>query len=287
MHGQGVSRAVRTAARRPGPRRQPPRPAPRRGRLREDHPRAVARRLGRPPGPHAADGRTSTRPHPLRPAAAHAHPPRRTAARPRDFLAAAAARSAGRAAPRLGGPRPDGRRGACSWSTASTRSPTPNASGPAAGCGDLIDTYDGTTAGSSPPAPPPWAADWLAEEDFAELTLAAMGPADIATFIERWHDGRPDGAARRRGTRQVRDPAARRRADQARPRPPGHQPPDVRTDLRPPPGPARLSPARPQGPLRGRAVHAAQPPRPRAGHDRSPTCARSRSSTSSSGSRTG
>ncbi|MGW7056212.1 NACHT domain-containing protein [Streptomyces sp. NPDC054887] len=29
--------------------------------------------------------------------------------------------------------------------------------------------------------------DWLAEEDFTELTLSSMSPADVTAFIERWH----------------------------------------------------------------------------------------------------
>ncbi|WP_079149135.1 NACHT domain-containing protein [Streptomyces agglomeratus] len=29
--------------------------------------------------------------------------------------------------------------------------------------------------------------DWLADEDFTELTLSAMSPAGVAAFIERWH----------------------------------------------------------------------------------------------------
>ncbi|MFE9631374.1 NACHT domain-containing protein [Streptomyces sp. NPDC006463] len=52
---------------------------------------------------------------------------------------------------------------------------------------DLMDTYDGDNRWLVTSRPSAVAADWLAEDEFTELTLSAMGPADIATFIKRWH----------------------------------------------------------------------------------------------------
>ncbi|WP_328928144.1 NACHT domain-containing protein [Streptomyces sp. NBC_00190] len=52
---------------------------------------------------------------------------------------------------------------------------------------DLMDTYDGDNRWLVTSRPSAVGADWLAGDDFTELTLSAMGPADIATFIERWH----------------------------------------------------------------------------------------------------
>ncbi|MEU9105220.1 NACHT domain-containing protein [Streptomyces xanthophaeus] len=52
---------------------------------------------------------------------------------------------------------------------------------------DLMDTYGGDNRWLVTSRPSAVAADWLADEDFTELTLSAMGPADIATFIKRWH----------------------------------------------------------------------------------------------------
>ncbi|MGW6855661.1 NACHT domain-containing protein [Streptomyces xanthophaeus] len=52
---------------------------------------------------------------------------------------------------------------------------------------DLMDAYGGDNRWLVTSRPSAVAADWLADEDFTELTLSAMGPADIATFIKRWH----------------------------------------------------------------------------------------------------
>ncbi|MFD9408742.1 NACHT domain-containing protein [Streptomyces sp. NPDC059989] len=52
---------------------------------------------------------------------------------------------------------------------------------------DLMDAYGGHNRWLVTSRPSAVAADWLAEEDFTELTLSPMGPADIATFIKRWH----------------------------------------------------------------------------------------------------
>ncbi|MCX4540372.1 NACHT domain-containing protein [Streptomyces sp. NBC_01565] len=52
---------------------------------------------------------------------------------------------------------------------------------------DLVDTYDGDNRWLVTSRPSAVDQDWLAEDGFAELTLSAMGPADIATFIRRWH----------------------------------------------------------------------------------------------------
>ncbi|MBT2401479.1 NACHT domain-containing NTPase [Streptomyces sp. ISL-100] len=51
---------------------------------------------------------------------------------------------------------------------------------------DLIDTYPGNRwlVTSRPSAV---REDWLADEDFTELTLSSMSPADVAAFIKRWH----------------------------------------------------------------------------------------------------
>ncbi|MFD9264413.1 NACHT domain-containing protein [Streptomyces goshikiensis] len=53
---------------------------------------------------------------------------------------------------------------------------------------ELTDTYDGDNRWLVTSRPSAVGQDWLAEDGFAELTLSAMGPADIATFIRRWHD---------------------------------------------------------------------------------------------------
>ncbi|MFD3932025.1 NACHT domain-containing protein [Streptomyces sp. NPDC058614] len=53
---------------------------------------------------------------------------------------------------------------------------------------DLIETYDGDNRWLVTSRPSAVDQGWLDEDDFAELTLSAMGPADIATFIKRWHD---------------------------------------------------------------------------------------------------
>ncbi|MFG2984854.1 NACHT domain-containing protein [Streptomyces sp. NPDC048258] len=52
---------------------------------------------------------------------------------------------------------------------------------------DLMDTYGGDNRWLVTSRPSAVVADWLAEDDFTELTLSAMGPADITTFIKRWH----------------------------------------------------------------------------------------------------
>ncbi|MFJ9547044.1 NACHT domain-containing protein [Streptomyces erythrochromogenes] len=63
---------------------------------------------------------------------------------------------------------------------------------------DLMDTYGADNRWLVTSRPSAVGADWLAEEDFAELTLSAMGRAEVATFIRRWHtaareDGGTDG----------------------------------------------------------------------------------------------
>ncbi|MFJ8163993.1 NACHT domain-containing protein [Streptomyces sp. NPDC096136] len=58
---------------------------------------------------------------------------------------------------------------------------------------DLMDLYDGDNRWLVTSRPSAVGVDWLAEEGFTELTLSAMGPAETATFIRRWH------AAARRG----------------------------------------------------------------------------------------
>ena len=134
--------------------------------------------------------------------------------------------------------------------------------------------YTRTTAGWSPPGRPPSHDGWLADEGFAELTLSPMSRDDITAFVTRWHD-----AARRHGRtaggrtpRRLPRDAAHRTATKRRPGPAGHQPPDVRHDLRPAPRPRRLPPARPQGVVRrrpgrpGRRPRPAPPPRPAGRH---------------------
>ncbi|MFF5703990.1 NACHT domain-containing protein [Streptomyces sp. NPDC012794] len=59
---------------------------------------------------------------------------------------------------------------------------------------DLMDLYDGDNRWLVTSRPSAVGTDWLAEDGFTELTLSAMGPAEIATFIRRWH------AAARQGT---------------------------------------------------------------------------------------
>ncbi|MEU1197340.1 NACHT domain-containing protein [Streptomyces sp. NPDC005813] len=60
---------------------------------------------------------------------------------------------------------------------------------------DLISAYPGNRwlVTSRPSAV---RENWLTDDDFAELTLSAMSPADVAAFIERWHTaariGSPD-----------------------------------------------------------------------------------------------
>ncbi|MFF8359339.1 NACHT domain-containing protein [Streptomyces chartreusis] len=52
---------------------------------------------------------------------------------------------------------------------------------------DLVDTYDGDNRWLITSRPAAVDRDWLAEEDFTELSLAAMDSASIATLIRRWH----------------------------------------------------------------------------------------------------
>lgn len=52
---------------------------------------------------------------------------------------------------------------------------------------ELMAVYDGDNRWLVTSRPSAVGADWLAEDGFTELTLAAMRPADIATFIKRWH----------------------------------------------------------------------------------------------------
>ncbi|MFF4325574.1 NACHT domain-containing protein [Streptomyces sp. NPDC001591] len=59
---------------------------------------------------------------------------------------------------------------------------------------DLMDLYDGDNRWLVTSRPSAVGADWLREDGFTELTLSAMGPAETATFIRRWH------AAARQGT---------------------------------------------------------------------------------------
>ncbi|AWZ09300.1 MULTISPECIES: NACHT domain-containing protein [unclassified Streptomyces] len=59
---------------------------------------------------------------------------------------------------------------------------------------DLIDTYDGANRWLVTSRPSAVGQDWLAEEGFDELALSAMGPADVATFIERWHTAARGGS---------------------------------------------------------------------------------------------
>lgn len=51
----------------------------------------------------------------------------------------------------------------------------------------LIETYDRDNRWLVTSRPSAVAHDWLADEDFRELTLSAMDPTAIATFIRRWH----------------------------------------------------------------------------------------------------
>ncbi|MFI7358745.1 NACHT domain-containing protein [Streptomyces avidinii] len=58
---------------------------------------------------------------------------------------------------------------------------------------DLMDGYGGDNRWLVTSRPSAVGADWLAEEDFTELTLSAMGPAEVATFIKRWHNAAREG----------------------------------------------------------------------------------------------
>ncbi|MFE4960372.1 NACHT domain-containing protein [Streptomyces sp. NPDC056653] len=59
---------------------------------------------------------------------------------------------------------------------------------------DLIETYDGDNRWLVTSRPSAVDQHWLADDGFTGLTLSAMGPAGIATFIERWHDAAGIGA---------------------------------------------------------------------------------------------
>ncbi|MFH8797150.1 NACHT domain-containing protein [Streptomyces sp. NPDC017941] len=61
---------------------------------------------------------------------------------------------------------------------------------------DLMDAYPGNRwlVTSRPSAV---RQDWLADEDFTELTLAPMSTADVATFIGRWHRAAATGSPER------------------------------------------------------------------------------------------
>ncbi|MGH4033284.1 NACHT domain-containing protein [Actinomycetota bacterium Odt1-20B] len=59
--------------------------------------------------------------------------------------------------------------------------------------GDLIDAYPGNRwlVTSRPSAV---REDWLADEEFTELTLSPMGRREVAAFIKRWHSAATTGA---------------------------------------------------------------------------------------------
>ncbi|MFF2195436.1 NACHT domain-containing protein [Streptomyces sp. NPDC058157] len=59
---------------------------------------------------------------------------------------------------------------------------------------DLMDLYDGANRWLVTTRPSAVGMDWLVEEGFTELTLSAMGPAEVATFIRRWHKAARQGA---------------------------------------------------------------------------------------------
>ncbi|MFF5444220.1 NACHT domain-containing protein [Streptomyces sp. NPDC012888] len=62
---------------------------------------------------------------------------------------------------------------------------------------DLMEAYDGDNRWLVTSRPSAVGERWLAEEGFDELTLSAMGPAEVATFIRRWHTAaRPDAEDR-------------------------------------------------------------------------------------------
>ncbi|MFF4423348.1 NACHT domain-containing protein [Streptomyces sp. NPDC001549] len=58
---------------------------------------------------------------------------------------------------------------------------------------DLMDAYDGDNRWLVTSRPSAVGVEWLAEEDFTELTLSTMTPSDIATFIQRWYAAVRDG----------------------------------------------------------------------------------------------
>ncbi|WP_344174081.1 NACHT domain-containing protein [Streptomyces albidochromogenes] len=84
---------------------------------------------------------------------------------------------------------------------------------------DLIDAYPGNRwlVTSRPSAV---REDWLADEDFTELTLSSMRPADVAAFIGRWHTaartGSPDEDAALGGYEHQLLAAVRAKADLGR-----------------------------------------------------------------------
>ncbi|WP_405790987.1 NACHT domain-containing protein [Streptomyces sp. NBC_00029] len=57
---------------------------------------------------------------------------------------------------------------------------------------DLMDAYGGDNRWLVTSRPSAVGAHWLAEEAFTELTLSAMGPVEVATFIKRWHGAAGD-----------------------------------------------------------------------------------------------
>ncbi|MFG2297738.1 NACHT domain-containing protein [Streptomyces sp. NPDC048603] len=58
---------------------------------------------------------------------------------------------------------------------------------------DLMDMYDGDNRWLVTSRPSAVGEQWLAEDGFDELALSAMGRAEVATFIRRWHNAaRPD-----------------------------------------------------------------------------------------------
>ncbi|KIF02345.1 ATP-binding protein [Streptomyces sp. RSD-27] len=59
---------------------------------------------------------------------------------------------------------------------------------------DLMDLYGGDNRWLVTSRPSAVGVDWLGEDGFTELTLSAMGPAEVATFIKRWHEAARQGA---------------------------------------------------------------------------------------------
>ncbi|MCB5179723.1 NACHT domain-containing protein [Streptomyces antimicrobicus] len=58
---------------------------------------------------------------------------------------------------------------------------------------DLMDTYDGDNRWLVTSRPSAVGERWLERDGFGELTLSAMGTAEVATFVRRWHAAaRPD-----------------------------------------------------------------------------------------------
>ena len=207
----------------PRPRRRRPRPPPSARRPAARRARRVSCCAARPAParppwssgwPSPPPGRTAARLEqligrdPLRPAAADPDPPRRALPAPAR-LPRRRPQPAGRppspTAGRTGSWAPGA---ACCWSTASTRSPSANGSGPATGCADLIAAYPGNRwlVTSRPSAVA--ATDWLAAEDFTELALSPMSRDDVG----RLHRPLARRGARRRAVRTTsagaRRPAA-------------------------------------------------------------------------------